>query len=360
MEPIIRSACKECHGRKIRCLVPPHGGSCEACITFQRQCYFLPRQKAGRPRRGSRRLQSPLCTQQTTPNSFPSPRLECEVDEAVSDQAWLACGVDVSSFVNNTPPRTTSEVPSLPGDTTRFYNASLPHALDLPDYVLANEAINFQRHAPSNISSDSEASGAWLAGPLPDTSSARCRVPSISPPWPGYSPLSADERSGSDRDSWGSASVSFATLLERCTDLDRAADVLKERDNLQHMAVDELHRLASVFRAIDVLCELCASFIAEHPVPCPKESLDPALLALIIAVNFKVLEVCGMLVSIGINGVQKPHDQLLLKRIDFTLTQTKISVTTMKEREMTSPSVFQTALDQAARLHQQIVMRLDG
>ena len=150
--------------------------------------------------------------------------------------------------------------------------------------------------------------------------------------------------------------MSFATLLEKCSELDCAAKMLKERD--QRTGI-HLH-LPPILRAIDALCDLCAVFIHEHPAPCPKEYLDPAILALVIAANFKVLEVCALLVSLSVSNVQRPHDQLLLKSIDFNLMQTKIALVAMKEQEMTSPSVFQTALDQRVRIHQQIVVMTES
>ncbi|KAL2816459.1 hypothetical protein BJX63DRAFT_136908 [Aspergillus granulosus] len=110
------------------------------------------------------------------PQLLPELTTRVRCGRAVSDRAWLACGLNVASFVHNTPPGTTSDVPSLPPDPTHIYNASLPHTLDLPDYVLVNKSINFQQHSKSNISSDSEASGAWLAG-----SAARRRRSGVGP-----------------------------------------------------------------------------------------------------------------------------------------------------------------------------------
>jgi hypothetical protein len=116
--------------------------------------------------------------------------------------------------------------------------------------------------------------------------------------------------------------------------------MLKELDQRSALA----QHLVLILRAIEALCDLCAAFVSENPPSCPKKSLDPALLALVIAANFKVLEVCGLLVSITVSNMQRPHDQLLLKRIDFNLMQTRIALTSMKEQEMTSPLVFRQRL----------------
>lgn len=177
----------------------------------------------------------------------------------------------------------------------------------------------------------------------------------IYPPLPGSFSRYEDGRSV-DWDRWDQASVSFATLLEKCSEPDQAVCTLKDRD--QRSALTQ--HLVLILRAIGALCDLCAKFVGEHPPPCAKKFLNPALLMLVIAANFKVLEVCGLLVSITVSDMQRPHDQLLLKRIDFNLMQTKIALTSMKEQEMTSPLIFQAALDQAACIHRQIMVMTEG
>jgi hypothetical protein len=88
--------------------------------------------------------------------------------------------------------------------------------------------------------------------------------------------------------------------------------------------------------------------------------LGPVILALVTAANFKVLVVCAVLVSLRRSDVRRPHDQLLLKLIDFNRTETKIALVAIKGQEMVSPSVFQTPLDQGVRIHQQIVLMTEG
>ncbi|PYH35607.1 Zn(II)2Cys6 transcription factor domain-containing protein [Aspergillus neoniger CBS 115656] len=59
LEAQLRSACEECHARKIRCelSVATGGGRCKACALNQRQCLFSLRNRIGRPRK--RPLSSP-------------------------------------------------------------------------------------------------------------------------------------------------------------------------------------------------------------------------------------------------------------------------------------------------------------
>ncbi|OQE32991.1 hypothetical protein PENFLA_c001G01722 [Penicillium flavigenum] len=349
MLPVVRSACEPCHERKIRCLIPPHGGSCQACMTSRRQCYFLPRHKAGRPRRGSRTLSSTLSSRHTTP-PLPDPPTENEATELSHDHEWHTTST-LPSFMNNALP--TSDV-SLPADLQTFTSAPLSDPTIIPDYFSTNDNVRFQPQPQSNGNSESGLSCGPLTGSLSDSSGASL-FPRIYPPWPGSFPRYGDTRSV-DWDWWDQASVSFATLLEKCGELDQAADMLKGIDQRSALA----QHLVLILRAIDALCDLCAAFVSENPPPCPKKSLDPALLALVIAANFKVLEVCGLLVSITVSDMQRPHDQLLLKRIDFNLMQTKIALTSMKEQEMTSPLVFQTALDQAACIHRKIMAMTEG
>ncbi|THC99475.1 hypothetical protein EYZ11_001024 [Aspergillus tanneri] len=308
----------------------------------------LPDTSRWRLLRSSRPLSSTLSSRQTTPASIPTPRPENDVNEVSPDNVWQA-NTALSSLNNAL---TASDLTLLPPDLQNFCRAPLSHSSTLHDCLpVSDSLVRSQPH--NNCSSESDPSSDWLAGSLSD-GSIRARFPSISPLWPGSVPNSGDSRRGGD--SWENSSVSFAALLEKCSELDQAADILKDRE--QWTAIN--HHLIPVLRAIDALCDLCAAFIAEHPTPCSKELLDSALVALVIAANFKILEVCGLLVSISVSDVQRPHDQLLLKRIDFNLTQTKIALTSMKEQEMTSRSVFQTALDQAARIHQQIMVMTEG
>ncbi|KAJ6184267.1 hypothetical protein N7519_005568 [Penicillium mononematosum] len=323
MLPIVRSACEPCHERKIRCLIPPHGGSCQACMTSRRQCYFLPRHKAGRPRRGSRTLSSTLSSRHTTP-PLPDPPTDNEVTELSHDHEWHTTST-LPSFMNNALP--TSDV-SLPADLQTFTSAPSSHPTIIPDYFSTNDNVGFQPQPQSNGNSESGLSCGPLTGSLSDSSGASL-FPRIYPLGQGHSRVM-----GTPEASTGTGGIKPRSPLT------------------QHLVL--------ILRAIDVLCDLCAAFVSENPPPCPKKSLDPALLALVIAANFKVLEVCGLLVSITVSDMQRPHDQLLLKRIDFNLMQTKIALTSMKEREMTSPLVFQTALDQAACIHRQIMAMTEG
>lgn len=350
MLPVVRSACEECHEHKIRCLIPPHGGSCQACMTSRRQCYFLPRHKAGRPRRGSRTLSSTLSSRHANPTPLPNPPIEDEANELSHDHVWHATSA-LPSFMSNALP--TSDV-SLPVNLPTFTSAPLSHPPTPPDYLLANDNIGFRPQSQSNGNSESGSSCGPLRGSLSDASVASL-YSRIYAPLPGSFSRYEDGRSV-DWNRWDQASVSFATLLEKCSELDQAVYMLKDRD--QRSALTQ--HLVLILRAIDALCDLCAAFVGEHPPPCAKKSLDPALLMLVIAANFKVLEVCGLLVSITVSDMQRPHDQLLLKRIDFNLMQTKIALTSMKEQEMTSPLVFQAALDQAACVHRQIMVMTEG
>lgn len=49
--PQVRNACEECHSRKIKCH-PTEDGGCRSCQNNGRLCFFLPRNKSGRPKVG--------------------------------------------------------------------------------------------------------------------------------------------------------------------------------------------------------------------------------------------------------------------------------------------------------------------
>jgi hypothetical protein len=51
--PRVRNACEACHKRKQRCILPDAGGSCNSCRQNARHCFFVPRVKPGRQRRGT-------------------------------------------------------------------------------------------------------------------------------------------------------------------------------------------------------------------------------------------------------------------------------------------------------------------
>ncbi|KAJ5358485.1 uncharacterized protein N7496_010898 [Penicillium cataractarum] len=364
MQSKVRSACEECHERKIRCLLPSEGGACQACLTSKRQCYFLPRHKAGRPRRGNRPLSSLPASRHTTPAPIPclSPRSDGANaernrarNEAAPENTWQLEGATLpGSFLGN---GTSSDGLTMPSDLHAFPSPPISQFPMLPDYFSMDESIGVRAISQSTDPSDSSLSSpARVVSPLVHGHEGSRFPRIVSPMWPEMSVPQAGDTESVGLDRWKNSSVSFATLLEKCSELDCASKVLKERD--QRTGI-HLH-LPPILRAIDALCDQCAAFIHEHPAPCPKESLDPAVLALVIAANFKVLEVCALLVSLSVSNVQRPHDQLLLKRIDFNLTQTKIALVAMKEQEMTSPSVFQTALDQGVRIHQQIVLMTES
>lgn len=257
---------------------------------------------------------------------------------------------------------TINDIPSLsPPNMANYTSGPLPNML--PDYVLINDTADFWPQSHSNGESESGSSSRGQIGdsPLSDGSAEGPQFPSttsssISLPWPVSVVLCPGDSTNIDWDRCENASVSFSKLLEKCSELDRSADMLQEQDHHHQRTTITHHHLPPILRAIDALCELFAASIDEHPAPCRKASLDPALLALVIAANFKILQVCSLLVSISVSETQTPHVQLLLKRIGFNLMQTKIALAFMKEQEMTSPSVFQTALDQAARIHRQILV----
>lgn len=150
MLPVVRSACEECHERKIRCLIPPHGGSCQACMTSRRQCYFLPKHKAGPPRRGSRILSSTLSSPHANPAPLPNPPTEDEATELSHNRVWHATSTP-PSFMSNAWP--TSGV-SLPVTLPTFTSAPLSHTPTPPDYLLANDHIGFRPQ--SQMSGNSE------------------------------------------------------------------------------------------------------------------------------------------------------------------------------------------------------------
>ena len=49
--PQVRDACEECHSRKIKCQTT-NAGACRSCQKTGRLCFFLPRNKSGRPKAG--------------------------------------------------------------------------------------------------------------------------------------------------------------------------------------------------------------------------------------------------------------------------------------------------------------------
>lgn len=289
-----RSACKECYERKIRCRVPSQGGSCQACLTSRRQCYFLPRHKAGRPRRGSRSL----------PSTLSSPHNSPVIDVSDNVSAWNA-GQILLSLMDHV--LTVNDISSLCSPEIAGFTGDM-----FPDYVLIDDTAGFWPQSHSNCGSDSGSSSWGREGgdPLeghrfPNTTSG-----SISPPWPVSVACPGDSTSHEN------SSVSFARLLEKCSELEQSAGMLNERDQ------STINHIAPIPHAIDALCDPCATFIDNHSAPCRKEPLDPALLALAIAANFKILQVCGLLVSISTSDAQRPHTQMPLKRIGFNLMQT--------------------------------------
>jgi hypothetical protein len=148
-------------------------------MTSRRQCYFLPRHKAGRPRRGSRTLSSTLSSRHTTP-PLPDPPTENEATELSHDHEWHATST-LPSFMNNALP--TSDV-SLPADLQTFTSAPLSHPTIITDYFSTNDNVGFQPQPQSNGNSEGGLSCGPLTGSLSDSSGA-ILFPRIYPPCPG-------------------------------------------------------------------------------------------------------------------------------------------------------------------------------
>ena len=164
----------------------------------------------------------------------------------------------------------TSDV-SLPVNLPTFTSAPLSHSSTPPDYLLGNDHIGFRPQSQSSGNNESGSSCGPLRGSFSDASVGSL-YSMIYPPLPESFSRYEDGRSG-DWDQWHQASVCFATLLQKCSGLDRAVYMLKDRD--QRSALTQ--HLVLILRTIYALCDLCATFVGEHPPPCAKKSLDPTL-----------------------------------------------------------------------------------
>lgn len=93
--PRVRSACEACHERKQRCIIPDAGGACHACLQNSRHCYFVPRYKAGRPRRTNRSNDTNNNTTITLASPPPS-----STTSALVDQNELSTPYDQNDGIN--------------------------------------------------------------------------------------------------------------------------------------------------------------------------------------------------------------------------------------------------------------------
>nr|POE56332.1 hypothetical protein CFP56_50876 [Quercus suber] len=146
-QPNVRVACEACHGRKIRCKLSLEDGPCVNCVVGQRQCYYLPRARSGRPRAseaGARRQQA---------------MNESTVDEMASPIAATAT-TTVAWSTSTKPPSITSRSAgnvAIPPSSSSPYNNSRSEWAD-PGFVPmeSNHPTMTIQQSPNSLGIDPE------------------------------------------------------------------------------------------------------------------------------------------------------------------------------------------------------------
>ena len=276
----VRSACENCHRRKVKCHLPTAGGACQNCSTTGNSCYFAPRVKAGRPRLTDSVQRQPSYHH----SSSQSPRL--------SNVAF---------------PESTS-VPSLSGGSHSSPSSLFQASRNVGETALVDELHTFGFMSPVPTNQTREQNTSFQASI--STPSNRLLDESI----PGFldsssTPLEIAEYGLQTPPS------SFDSILKSCGDLDRH---FRSLEGLNY----HIDNLYAVLNSMDSAC-----LMSMQASPSLLNS-DGAFIALIVAAFHRVFEICKKIIaniwSTSMHPEQTPDMLILLKRLDLILLQAKI------------------------------------
>ena len=276
----VRSACENCHRRKIRCHLPKAGGACQNCSTSGSSCYFAPRVKAGRPRLTDlEQRQAPY-----RDYSSKSPRLA------------------------NKPFPDANSIPLLSDDSHSTPNALFSASQNTGEATLVDDLHAFGLLSPMQTAQTREQNASFHDG-ISISSNQVLNDSTL-----GFltsSSASFETSHGGVRN----LPSSFDVILRSCEDLDRHCRSL---EGLNY----HINSMYTVLNSMESACEMSKQASLSLP------SSDGASIALMAAAFYKVFEICEKIIG-GIGSSSMSQEQSLdmlvfLKRLDLVLLQTKI------------------------------------
>jgi hypothetical protein len=386
-QPLVRNACEECHDRKIRCSIPPKGGACIACQTHGRQCFFLPRYKSGRPRRN--RSSSPdLFSRQDLRTSILSPSSLQEGQHISDMEDWESVFMSVSTKDPSLDQESAALRSLREENTFGQSNSRLDPWLDTP---MNNNNI-FSN--PPTATPPSFPESSLPVFPIPTSpKSSTFPAPSLSgfvTPWTqrllgrqlekdnGF-PVSSSTSSSRESSVPTASSVwtasppsestkpeqavdgNFSCLLKQCIKLQQHIEEIKENDLLSSDSSTSKDKLQSTLISIDSSCNNISGFFGgplPNSAPSPQNaSLESALLA--ITTVLKVFELCDTLVQNKVPNVQSLDYILLIKRLEFNITQARIALVRIGRLEQSLSPLAHDAIGKALLLDRRLKSRME-
>lgn len=375
----VRNACEACHERKIKCKTSTSGGPCQSCAANGRSCFFLPRIKAGRPRR----KRSPPASQPDTSSSHASPAESSAVEEYLSLEEGA---FDASKTLDSTltPPFNWAQLGGLStgGFNTvidanyqdmnpfdQMFDASTDPDTDmdfsrsLRNFPVPALSPDGSRGSASSMNSD--------ASRLAHTSNMSAQDMTQPRYFSGMPQSASDESDFFKNEPLSTIQVpSFQDLLVKSSEVERLLDSLQYASfiglNLDTSSpASSLHKM---LHAVDSAGDLVLN-VATHigkgqprqPLSCATptsihsnfsdaqssaccDSINPAMLtmsptlpdasttstsqdlalrALTLALSLRILDVCEVLSTVQPSNPQSHHHVLFLKRLDVNLIRVR-------------------------------------
>ena len=299
--PKIRSACENCHRRKIRCHLPPDTVTCQNCSTSGSFCYFAPRIKAGRPRLTDKVQQQSISHNNTSGNPY--------LTEGAFRNTKNTSMVSESSHSTPIP----------------LFQASR----NIDERILVDELYTFGPQSPAQTDQTREQKTSIQTGsptisdPIPTDSIFGDMVPT-STPLETFHLAAPNTSSG------------FDLILRSCKDLDHHCRFV---EGLNH----RVDTMCAVLNGMESACMVTMQVSSSLSVS------DGASVALISAAFYKIFELCQKIVSHVVSSLtshEPPLDTLvLLKRLDLMMLQAKIVLVRVVQLE---------AVETALQIHQWI------
>ena len=342
-EPSVRSACEECHDRKIRCQTPAEGGSCQACQASGRQCYFLPRYKSGRPRKDS-----------TSP-----------AGSWTRDSSYEDLSIDLSSPSSFPPSAFDTQYTADSQAAHKLFNwpsacTHFPSPMKIPELDPSSTAFDSFRDHSAFSQQDIR------RGRLPDRLRPSLSEFTLNESSRGSTATSNTSPSPEKENQPGRAGgKEFAVLLEHCTTLQRHSEELREGGSLSAntWTSDNQTQVQWVLKNIDSSCALLFGTFGHLTLNSASEqnaTVDPALLALTVSTALKIFEVCDLLIQNRIPSVVSLNTMLLLKRLDFNVMQARVAVSHVGQMKQSLSSLTQDANKKAWLIDQRFKSMRDA
>ncbi|RMZ79131.1 hypothetical protein DV738_g3495, partial [Chaetothyriales sp. CBS 135597] len=389
--PRVRDACEECHSRKIKCHATI-AGACRACQNNGRLCFFLPRNKSGRPKVGEdgnkdQKQQADHAAGSTVAAAAAALAEHAAMVEASTPMSRQRAGTGS----NSTPSPRTSARPIVPhpenmmsphglarsmSDHTGmgfavFENMDWPnplfqepmsHSLDMdldppfPFQDPSNTEGYFDFHRPSlNMSSQHSDSGSYPSlegtGGLPSIPSSEfdfnkpVPAPFFLPPLSAMPPstmLALGESKGPD--------ARFSTLLGHINRLQRCLEKVRSGKLFSYPHTRN-NQLKLVISTIDTSCMATCSTLKDQFQavlgqrseakangsgvdfrPAVTIRPDQSLIALAITTILTIARLCQELMRSELPDAQSSLDSmLLLNRLGCNILQTRIALANIEK-----------------------------